>query len=93
MVRAELTIESSQGIHLGPASLISDFADKFDSEIYFKTDNMDINAKSIINIVSASLRKGDKVLCVCNGPDEKDALAAMKEFMAQDLEILWSNKE
>ncbi|MDO4975861.1 MAG: HPr family phosphocarrier protein [Eubacteriales bacterium] len=88
MVRAELTVESAQGIHLGPANLIANTADKFDSSIHFKTEYMDINAKSIINIVSGTLRYGDTFLCVCDGPDEKKALAAMKELMAQDLEDL-----
>ena len=88
MVRAELTIESAQGIHLAPANLIANTADKFDSQIHFKTEYMDINAKSIINIVSGTLRKGDKVMCVCDGPDEKQALDAMKKLLAQDLETL-----
>lgn len=86
MVRAELTIETTTGIHLVPANIIANTADKFDSQIHFKTEYMDINAKSIINIVSGALRKGDTVLCVCDGPDEKQALAAMKELMAQDLD-------
>ena len=88
MVRAELTIESAQGIHLAPANLIANTADKFDSQIHFKTEYMDINAKSIINIVSGTLRKGDKVMCVCDGSDEKQALDAMKKLLAQDLETL-----
>lgn len=88
MVRAELTIESAQGIHLASANYIANVADKYDSMIHFKTEYMDINAKSIINIVSAALRLGDKILCVCDGPDEKEALAAMKELMAQDIDDL-----
>lgn len=47
---------------------------------------MDVSAKSIINLISATFRHGDKVLCVCDGPDEEEALAAMKELLSQDLE-------
>lgn len=88
MVRAELTVESEQGIHLFVANKIANVADKFDSQIHFKTEYMDINAKSIINLVSGTLCKGDKVLCVCNGPDEREALEAMKDLMAQDLDLM-----
>ncbi len=92
MVRAEMTVESAQGIHLAPANLIAETADKFASQIHFKTEYMDLNAKSIINLVGGTLRKGDKVLCVCNGPDEKEALEAMRELLSQDLDALLEDK-
>ena len=86
MVRAELTVANAQGIHLGPANKIVNLADRFDAKIHFKTEYMDVSAKSIINLISATFRHGDKVLCVCDGPDEEEALAAMKELLSQDLE-------
>lgn len=86
MVQAELTIKNEEGIHLGPASKIANLADQFDAQIHFKTEYMDVNAKSIINLVSGTFRRGDKVLCVCVGPDEKEALAAMKKLLLQGLE-------
>ncbi len=86
MVRAELTIANEEGIHLGPANKIANAADKFDSQIHFKTDYMDVNAKSIINLVSGTFHCGDKVLCVCTGPDEKEALEAMRALLSGDLE-------
>ena len=86
MVQAELTVESPEGIHLGPANQITNVADKFKSEIHFKTEYMDLNAKSIISMVSGILRKGDKVLCVCKGPDEEEALEAMRRIMSSNLE-------
>ena len=46
MVQAELTITNEQGIHLGPANKIANLADRYDCQIHFKTDYMDVNAKS-----------------------------------------------
>ena len=85
MVRAKLTVMNEQGIHLGPANIIANVADKFDSQIHFQTEYMDINAKSIISLVSGTCRKGDTVLCVCSGPDEKAALTAMRDVLSRDL--------
>lgn len=85
MVRAKLTVMNEQGIHLGPANIIANVADKFDSQIHFQTEYMDINAKSIISLVSGTFRKGDTVLCVCSGPDEKAALTAMRDVLSRDL--------
>ena len=86
MVRAELTVMNVQGIHLGPANIIANLADKFESQIHFKTEYMDVNAKSIINLISGTFRQGDKILCVCSGPDEKEALEAMRDVLSRSLE-------
>ena len=83
MVQAELTITNEQGIHLGPANKIANLADRYDCQIHFKTDYMDVNAKSIINLISGTFRHGDVVQCVCNGPDEEEALAAMKRILSE----------
>ena len=81
MVRAQVTVGNKDGIHLEFANRIVNVADQFHSRIHLKTDYMDINAKSIINLVSGVLRYGDTLLCVCDGSDEKEALAAMKEII------------
>lgn len=86
MVQAEVTVANSEGIHLIPANKIANVADKFKSEIHLRTEYMDINAKSIISVVSGSFRKGDKLLCVCQGPDEAEALEAMKDIISQEFE-------
>ena len=86
MVRAELTVMNEEGIHLGPANIIANLADRFDAQIHFQTQYMDINAKSIISLVSATFRQGDKILCICSGPDEKAALAAMRNVLSKNLE-------
>ena len=86
MVRAELTVMNEQGIHLGPANIIANLADKFESQIHFKTEYMDVNAKSIINLISGTFRQGDKILCGCSGPDEKEALEAMRDVLSRSLE-------
>lgn len=86
MISAEVTIENSEGIHIEPAELIARKAGRFDSTVHLKTEYMDVNAKSIINLVSAAFRKGDVVTVVCDGPDEKKALKMMKHLLTSELE-------
>lgn len=85
MVRANITIGSTEGIHLIPASKIAALADQYTCKIHIKKDHMDLNAKSIISIVSGMMLKGDVVVCECDGPDEKEALKAMQELLVLDL--------
>lgn len=85
MVKAELTVMSPGGLHLIPANKIANEAELFKSKISFRRENMVVNAKSILNIVSGCFREGDCFICVCEGEDEKEALEKMKEIMALDL--------
>lgn len=86
MVRSEVVIGNEEGIHLLVAAKIANVADQFDCIIHLKYKNMDLNAKSIISLVSGAIRKGDTVLCVCDGPDDKKALETMKELLVQNFE-------
>ena len=86
MVKTEVTIGNPEGIHLKPASRIADAADKFDSISHLQTDYMDVSDRSIINLVRGTFRYGDKLTLVCDGPDEKEALAAMKKMLESKLE-------
>ena len=86
MVHAELTIINEQGIHLGPANKIANLADRYDCQIHFKTEYMDVNAKSIINLISGTFRQGDVIQCVCDGPDEKEALENLKNIIKENLD-------
>ena len=61
MVQAELTITNEQGIHLGPANKIANLADRYDCQIHFKTDYMDVNAKSIMGMMTLGLNVGESV--------------------------------
>ena len=87
MVHAELTIINEQGIHLGPANKIANLADRYDCQIHFKTEYMDVNAKSIINLISGTFRQGDVIQCVCDGPDEKEALKKELKRLADQRQI------
>ena len=44
-----------------------------------------MNAKSIINLISGTFRHADVVQCVCNGPDEEEALKTAIEMIESGL--------
>jgi phosphocarrier protein HPr len=71
------TILNSLGLHARPAAMIVQTANRFRSEILFEKDGLQINAKSIMGVLTLAAGKGATVVVVCEGPDASDALAAL----------------
>lgn len=80
MIKETFTIQRKNGIDLDFANHIANVADRYDAWIHFVSKDMDVNCKSIINLISGKYRMGDTIECWCQGADEKEAMEAMKEI-------------
>ncbi|HQO06227.1 MAG TPA: HPr family phosphocarrier protein, partial [Fervidobacterium sp.] len=56
-------------------------AGKFKSDIYILKDGREINAKSILGILSMGARKGDEITIRISGEDEEQALSRLTELL------------
>jgi len=86
MISKELEIETRAGIHARPASQIVKTANRFKSNIYFEKDDMKINGKSIMGIITLGATYKAKVLCICEGEDEKELLEAIERLFKNRFE-------
>lgn len=67
-------ILNESGLHARPAGTLVKTASQFQSDIKIEYNNSVINAKSIMNIMSLGLKKGDEIKLIVNGLDEKEAI-------------------
>lgn len=81
MTEATTTIENKTGIHARPASVFVQKASSFKSKVQLKAKGKTVDAKSILMIMSMGLVKGTEVTIVADGPDEADAVAALKAMI------------
>lgn len=72
-----IKILNEQGLHARPASIFAKTASKFKSTISIVHGNGAANAKSIINIMSLGLKKGEEIKIITEGVDEKEAMEAL----------------
>ena len=61
MVRKKLTINNPTGLHLRPAGLFCKTAMQFQSKITFLSKNTSANAKSVLSVLGACIKKGDVI--------------------------------
>lgn len=77
MVSQKVIIKNPTGLHLRPAGILCNTAMQFKSKITFQyRDNM-ANAKSVLSVLGACIKSGDEIKLLCEGEDEKEALAAL----------------
>ena len=71
------------GLHARPASLLSELADCFasDVELTNRRTGAKANAKSVLETVAIAVKSGDACTLRCSGADAESAHAALREFV------------
>jgi phosphocarrier protein HPr len=86
MTEKEVTIKNRAGIHARPAALIVQTANKFASKIHMIKDNEEINAKSIMGIITLGAGYNTNLRIRAEGPDEQEAVNALAELFERRFE-------
>ena len=82
MTQETIPIENKTGIHARPASIFVQTATKFKSKVQLQAKGKTVDAKSILMIMSMGLVKGTEITIVADGPDEAEAVKALKDLVA-----------
>ena len=81
MYEKEMIINNKTGLHARPATDLSTLCQAYESDIKIRTNDTEIDSKSIISILSGGICKGTKIKLVINGTDEKEAGEKISEFI------------
>ena len=84
MIEEIMKINNRHGLHARPAAQFVKIAGKFKSDIKVLKDGLEVNGKSIMGIMMLAAEPGSEILIQTNGPDEKDAMNAIKELIEKD---------
>lgn len=85
MVSQKVIIKNPTGLHLRPAGLFCKTAVQYQSKITFHIGDLTANAKSLLSVLGACIKKGDEIEIMCDGEDEVEALAEMVRIVEDGL--------
>lgn len=85
MVTQKTTIKNPTGLHLRPAGLFCKTAVQYKSKITFRYKDTTANAKSVLSVLGACIKRGDEIELICEGVDEEEALKAMVKIIEDGL--------
>lgn len=77
MVRQTVEITNETGLHARPASEFTKVASKLDCDVFLEKDGQQVNAKSILGLLSLAITKGSKLDIITDGSDEVEGLAQL----------------
>ena len=83
MKKIDITITNELGIHARPAGMIANTSSRFASDIKLVKDGMEVNAKSIMGIMTLAAGKGSIIEVTAKGKDEADAVKAIEDLFAR----------
>jgi len=80
MIEREVTVRNRAGLHTRPASMLVRTASKFESEVFLRRDNYEINGKSVIGVMTLAAEQGATLDLVVEGEDEEQAAETIAEL-------------
>ena len=87
MYEKNVIIKNETGLHARPASEFVRLAGKYRSDITIQrlSNAKEVNAKSIILLLTLGLAHGEEALIAAQGPDEQEAVEALANLIENEL--------
>ena len=86
MVEREVVIRLEDGVHARPAAMFVQKANKFKAKIFIKKDDIEVNGKSIMNIMMLALTHGTTITIAAEGTDEDSACTTLADFIENNFD-------
>jgi phosphotransferase system HPr (HPr) family protein len=83
----DIVIQHKLGLHARPAAMFVKTAAKFSSRITLENLSrgaQPVNAKSILSVLSAGVKKGEQIRVTAEGADEAEAVNALTELVVNN---------
>ena len=82
MKKDTVVIPNETGLHARPASMLVDEASSYESEVKIEYEGQEVNAKSIMGVMSLGISQDAEIIVQAEGQDEEEAVAAIVELVA-----------
>lgn len=80
MIQKTLLVQNKQGIHARPAGMIVEITSRSESDVTFKYQEFNANAKSILNVMMLAVIPGSEVLVTIDGEDEEQTMDKLEQL-------------
>ena len=77
----DLAIRLPKGLHSRPSARLAQTAREFDARILLIADEGEVDAKSMLDVLSLALQRDDKVRIFAAGPEAKEAIKAIAALL------------
>jgi len=84
MAERIVEVKLKSGLQARQAALFVQEANRFLSDVFLKKEERQVNAKSIMGIMSLAIARGTTVTLIAEGSDEEQALESLAALVEND---------
>ena len=77
----EVEVTGAHGLHARPAAAFAERAARFASSVTLAKDSREVDAKSVLLVLTLDVRQGDRVVVSATGVDAMDAVRELTEVL------------
>jgi len=81
-ITEEVLVVNSLGMHARPAAALVQTTLQFTSDVIINSNGQQVNAKSIMGLLTLAACQGSRLQVTCKGPDARAAMDAVKALFA-----------
>ena len=81
MFSKEVVVHNQVGLHARPATFFIQRANEFKSTVWVEKDERNVNAKSLLGVLSLGITRGTTINIIADGADEQEAVAVLVELV------------
>ena len=82
MIKKPVKIQLSEGLDARPIALLVQEASQYSSSVYIEVDQKQVNAKSIMGMMTLGLDAGEEIMLSANGEDEEAAMESIENYLS-----------
>jgi phosphocarrier protein len=87
MAEKEFTIVNLEGLHARPAAKFVKLSNRYQSEIWVKKGDEEVNGKSIMGLMMLAAESGAKICISANGTDAEEAINHLGELIQSGFKL------
>ena len=84
MIKKPVKIKLDTGLEARPVAQLVQLASQFECEIHVEVEQKEVNAKSIMGMMTLGLDTGEEIIISTEGEDEKEAMEKMEEYLSHN---------
>jgi phosphocarrier protein len=88
LIEKQVEIKNRAGLHTRPAATLVKLASKYKSDFFIFQDEMTINGKSIIGVMTLCAEQGSKLTLQFDGEDEAEAALEVEDYFKRGFDEL-----
>lgn len=84
MAEKTVKVNIKPGLQARQAALFVQEANRFTSDVFLRKEERQVNAKSIMGVMSLAIAQGTTITLISNGNDEEQAISSLVKFIEKE---------